>query len=133
MNEAAKIELVKHVYEAFAKRDIPRLLGYLTDDIKWELPIIEGLELWGKRRGRDRVAEFFRRQGELQEERHFHPQEFFAQGDKVVVMGYYEWTVKATGSSFACDWVHVFSLAGQHIDKFKEYTDTNQVARAYQP
>lgn len=133
MNEEAKIELVKHVYEAFDQGDIPRLLGYLTDDVKWELPVVEGIPFSGKRRGRDEVEKFFHLLDKHQEVRKFHRQEFIAQGDKVIVMGHYEWAVKSTGSSFEADWVHVFWLAGQHINAFKEYTDTNQMARAYQP
>jgi ketosteroid isomerase-like protein len=133
MNEQAKVDLIRHVYQSYTERDIPRLLSYMTDDIKWELPVIEGIPFTGKRSGRDEVEKFFRLVDHLQEVRKFHPLEFVAQGDKVIVMGHYEWLVKATGSTFACDWVHVFGLAGHHIDTFREYTDTNRIARAYQP
>jgi hypothetical protein len=133
MNEQANIDLVKQCYDAYQQGDIQRLLGCLADDIDWDLPVIEAVPISGKRKGRDKVAEFFQTLAQTQEPRQFQPQEFIAQGDRVVVTGHYEWTVKATGIDYGCDWTHIFTVANGKIAKFKEYTDTHQAALAYQP
>jgi ketosteroid isomerase-like protein len=133
MSEQQNIELVRQCYEAFLHGETDRMLNYMMKNIDWELPAVEGIPFSGKRQGRDAVAAFFRLVNELQELREFRPDEFIAQGDRVVVMGHYEWTVKATGVEFGCDWCHVFQIAGGEISKFTEFTDTHKAAVAYQP
>jgi ketosteroid isomerase-like protein len=132
MSEQENIQLVKHCYEAFLSGDTDKLLKFMSKDIDWELPEVDGIAFSGKRHGRDAVAEFFRIENELQEVREFRPQEFTAQGDRVVVTGHYEFTVRATRAQFGCDWCHIFHLAAGEISKFTEFTDTHQAALAYQ-
>ena len=133
MSEQENIDLVKQCYQAFVNGDSERLLNYMAKSIDWELPAVEGIPFSGKRQGRDAVGEFFRLVGELQESREFRHMEFTAQGDRVVVTGHYEWTVKATRAEFGCDWCHVFHIAQGQIAKFNEFTDTHKAALAYQP
>jgi ketosteroid isomerase-like protein len=133
MSEQGNIDLVRQCYEAFSNGDTERLLNYMMKDIAWELPAVEGIPFSGKRQGREAVAEFFRLVMDLQEVREFRPIEFTAQGDRVVVTGHYEWTVKATRAEFGCDWCHVFHIAMGEISKFTEFTDTHKAALAYQP
>jgi ketosteroid isomerase-like protein len=133
MSEQENIHLVRQCYEAFLNGETERMLNYMMKSIDWELPAVEGIPFSGKRQGRDAVAEFFRLVNELQELREFRPKEFIAQGDRVVVTGHYEWTVKATRAEFGCDWCHVFHIAMGEISKFTEFTDTHKAALAYQP
>jgi ketosteroid isomerase-like protein len=133
MSEQENIQLVRQCYEAFLNGETERMLNYMMKSIDWELPEVEGIPFSGKRHGRDAVAEFFRLVNELQEAREFRPMEFTAQGDRVVVTGHYEWTVKATRAEFGCDWCHVFHITMGEISKFTEFTDTHKAALAYQP
>ncbi|WP_020656568.1 nuclear transport factor 2 family protein [Massilia niastensis] len=132
MSGQENIELVKQCYEAFAQGDIERLLNYMKDDVDWELPLVEGVPFSGKRQGRNAVGEFFALVGSFQELREFRPEEFTAQGDRVVVTGRYAWLVKPTGTEFSCEWCHIFHIAGGKFSKFKEFTDTNKAALAYE-
>jgi uncharacterized protein len=133
MNEQSNIDLVKQAYDAFAKGDIQRLLGLCAQDIEWELPEVEGIAFSGKRRGQAQVGEFFRLLDQLQETREFRPDEFIAQGERVVVCGHGAWTVRATGIEFSEEWVHLFTVTNGKLSKFKEYDDTHKAAQAYQP
>jgi ketosteroid isomerase-like protein len=132
MNEQRNIDLVKQCYDAFQKKDIQRLLSCCADDIDWDLPQIEDIPLGGKRHGIAQVAEFFQMLDQLQAVRDFRPQEFTAQGDRVLVTGTYTFTVKATSADYTSDWCHCFTIANGKIARFKEYIDTHQVALAYQ-
>ncbi|MGZ3183552.1 MAG: nuclear transport factor 2 family protein [Telluria sp.] len=132
MNEQANIELVKQCYDAFVKRDMQRLLGYMDAGIDWRLPEIEGVPFSGRRSGREQVAEFFRMLDELQEFRTFSPAEFTAQNDKVICQGHYDWTVKATHAQASADWAHVFTIRNGKVVAFCEYSDTHKAALAYQ-
>lgn len=132
MSEQQNVELVKQCYEAFAQGDIERLLNTMQDDIDWELPAVEGVPFSGKRQGRQAVAEFFAMVGSLQDLREFRPEEFTAQGDRVVVTGRYAWLVKQTGAEFSSEWCHVFHVTNGKFSKFIEFTDTNKAALAYE-
>lgn len=62
----------------------------------------------------------------------FEPQEFVAQGDKVVSLGHYTWRTKTTNRDFESDFAHVFTVRDGKIVGFREFMDTVTVARAYQ-
>lgn len=133
MNEQENVALVKQCYDNFLKGDIPQLLSAFSDDINWELPAIEDAPFTGKRHGRDQVEEFFKSLGEMQSAQLFQPKEFIAQGDKVVALGHYVWTVKSTGAQFESDWTHIFTIRGGQIVNFREFLDSHLAEAAYQP
>jgi uncharacterized protein len=133
MSEQENTKLVQQAYENFKSGDIQSVLDLLADDIEWELPNIENVPFSGKRRGREQAGEFFRSLADSQEVQHFEPEEFIAQGDKVVALGHYGWRVHATTREFESDWAHVFTIRGDKIVKFHEYTDTAAVASAHRP
>ena len=132
MNEQANIELIRQAYDAFINGDSERLLSYMAQDIAWEIPDVSGVPFAGKRQGRDNVAEFFQMVAAAQQLRDFRPAEFIAQGDRVVALGHYEWTVRATGSDWGSDWVHIFTVRDGKVTAFKEHMDTHRVVEAYQ-
>lgn len=49
----------------------------------------------------------------------------------VVAVGWYKATVKATRRSMASDWVMVFTIRDGRIVRFREFTDTAALVRAY--
>lgn len=132
MNEQANIELIHQVYDAFTKGDSGRLLSYMAQDIAWEEPDVPGLPFAGKRQGRASVAEFFQMVAAVQQIREFSPAEFIAQDDRVVVLGHYEWTVRANGFDWGSDWVHIFTVQDGKVTAFRELTDTHRAVEAFQ-
>lgn len=132
MNEQANIDVIRQVYHAFVNGDNQGLLSFMAPDIAWEEPEVPNLPFAGKRQGRENVAEFFRMVAAHQQLRDFRPGEFIAQGDRVVVLGHYEWTVRANGADWGSDWVQVFTVRDGKITAFRELTDTHRVVEAYQ-
>ncbi|HET7216633.1 MAG TPA: nuclear transport factor 2 family protein, partial [Vicinamibacterales bacterium] len=61
----------------------------------------------------------------------FEPQEFVAQGDRVVVIGRYSAKMKPSGHQYASGWVMLFTVKNGKIAKFAEYSDSAQLIRAY--
>jgi ketosteroid isomerase-like protein len=125
-------EVVQQVYANFKSGNIESLLDLMSDSVEWELPDLAGVPAAGKRQGRAGVADFFGKLAETQSMVNFEPKEFVAQADKVVVLGSYTWQVKSTGGKFTGGWAHVFTLHNGKVTRFREYTDTAAVARAYQ-
>lgn len=133
MNEQANIDLIKACYAAYSQGDLPRLLSHMSPEVEWELPELEGIPFSGRRHGHQQVLEFFRMVSEAQEIRDFTPQEFIAQGDRVVVRGHYAWMVKSTGNDFASEWIHFFTVKDGMVTAFREFMDTHGAVEAYRP
>jgi hypothetical protein len=131
MAEQDNVQVVKDAYAAFARGDIPAVVNACAPEVEWIIPGGSGIPVAGTFRSRKGVADFFRALGENQTARQFEPREFIAQGDKVVVLGHYRWTVKPTGKPYESDWVHVFAIRNGSVVRFQEYSDTAAEAEAY--
>ena len=81
----------------------------------------------GIHRGRDEVAKFFQTFGQAAEFEVFEPQEYFAKGDRVVVLGHERQCIKATGQRVETEWAMVFVVGDGRITKFHNYVDTHAV------
>ncbi|HET9530805.1 MAG TPA: nuclear transport factor 2 family protein [Blastocatellia bacterium] len=126
------LNLVQGVYDAFAKGDIPVVIGFLSPDIDWTEA--EGFPYGGTYRGPDAVLEgVFMRLGTEWEGFAAVPDEFIDGGDTVVVLGRYSGKYKATGKSFQSDFAHVWKVREGKAVRFVQYTDTLLVHRALQP
>ena len=132
MNEQENTRLIQQAYENFKNGDISALLDSFSEDIDWHLPEMENVSFSGKHKGRGGATRFFQSLAEAQDVLSFNPQEFVAQGDKVVVLGDYSWRVKSTGREFGSDWVHVWTVRNGKLAGFKEYMDTAAASNAHQ-
>jgi uncharacterized protein len=132
MSEQESAKVVEQVYGHFKSGDIQSLLNLMLDDVEWELPNIENVPFAGKCHGYEEVGKFFKSLADTEEVLHFEPEEFIAQGDKVVALGHYRWRVKSTGREWEADWAHVFTIRDGKVSKMHEYTDTAAVASAFQ-
>lgn len=132
MSEQDNTQIVKDAYASFKRGDIESILTALTEDVTWTLPgPTDIIPFAGERRGRDEVGQFFSALAENQEPLEFEPQQFVAQGDKVVALGQYRWRIKSTGRETASDWAHVFTVRDGKIAGFQEYYDTADCVNAY--
>jgi ketosteroid isomerase-like protein len=57
------------------------------------------------------------------------PDEFVAEGDRVVVFCRYLGTHKKTGTPLNCQAVHSWTVDGDKIVRFQQYADTEQLTR----
>jgi len=133
MSEARNTQTVKECYAAFQRGDVNTILAALADNVEWEgVKGAEGVAPHaGIRRGRAAVAEFFQIVGSTLDFQAFEPKEFVAQGDTVVAIGSYAATVKATRRSTSSDWTMIFNFQDGKISRFREFTDSAQLVRAY--
>ena len=131
MSEQDNIRTVQGAYSAFQKGDIQGLLGMLTDDVEWITPGPPDIvPTAGTRRGPDGVAQFFSTLSETDDVEVFEPQEFIAQGDKVVALIKCRTRVKSTGRAVDDELVHIFTVRDGKIKRFREYFDTAAAVEA---
>ncbi|HEY0764511.1 MAG TPA: nuclear transport factor 2 family protein [Pyrinomonadaceae bacterium] len=128
----SNLDSVKAIYQAFAKGDIPAVLGFLSRDIDWTEA--EGFPYAGTYHGPGTVlTEVFMRLGSEWNGFAAVPDEFIDGGDAVVALGKYSGTYKATGKSFQANFAHVWKFQDGKAIRFIQHVDTLLVHRALQP
>ena len=132
MNEQENTKTVKQAYDYFKSGNIEGVLSLMSNDVDWRLPNVENMPHAGTRKGIEQVSEFFSLLAEVQDAKQFDPNEFIAQGDRVVALGHYIWSVKANNREYESDFVHVFTVRDGKITGFDEYFDTTPATVAYQ-
>jgi uncharacterized protein len=131
VTQKQNVKLIEKAYEHVKVGDTTALLNSFAEDIEWELPKIENVPFAGVWHGHEGVRRFFSKVFELQDVLEFEPQEYFAQGDKVVVLGYFTMRIKSTGREFRSFWAHVWTVINGRVARFYEYVDTATVSKAH--
>jgi uncharacterized protein len=125
------LDTIHAVYEAFAKRDIPAVLGRFDTAIEWiaaeHSPLADQSPYRGLTRVRDGV---FMRMGERFERFSIRVDEIFAADDKVIMLGVYLGAFKSTAKPFEAQVAHIWTVANGKVTKFQQYTDTYALKEA---
>ena len=125
------IEIIKGLYDAFSKDDVPAVLGGFDPQIQWKEA--ESF-LYADRNpylGPQAVAEgVFQRIVSDVEAFTVTPEQYVEGSEHVIVEGRYRGTVKATGKPVNAQFAHLWQLRDGKIVRFQQYTDTKQWADA---
>jgi uncharacterized protein len=123
------VEIVRGVYEAFGRGDVPTVLGHMDQSIEWNEA--ENF-IYADRNpyvGPQAVLEgVFMRIGVDWEGFTVTPEEWLDAGVRIVVLGTYSGMHKATGRSVRAQFAHVWSVREGRVVRFQQYTDTKQFA-----
>lgn len=124
-------EIVQGLYDAFAKGDVPAVLGGFDPKIEWweaeGFLYAEGNPYVGPQAVAEGV--FLRIASDL-EGFQVIPNNFIDAGDTVVVEGRYQGTMRATGKSVDAQFAHVWEFREGKVIRFQQYTDTQQWSNA---
>lgn len=128
---------VSSIYEAFGRGDIPGVLTYLADDVRWEDWADNAAQKaevpWLKfRQGKDGVQDFFQVIGSLTI-KDFQILSLLTGGNQVAAEILFEAEVPATGKRYRDEEIHLwtFNDAGKVI-RFRHYVDTAKHIAAMQ-
>ena len=123
------LEVVRGLYDAFARGDVAAVLGSLSADIEWTEA--EGFPLGGTYVGPDAVLKgVFMRLGTEWEGYAAVPYEYIDGGDAIVALGKYSGKYVATGKSFEAHFAHVWKLRDGKAYRFQQYVDSAKVNEA---
>jgi ketosteroid isomerase-like protein len=122
---------IRGIYEAFARGDVPAVLGALHEQVEWNEA--EHVTYWpgGAFIGPQAVVTgVFARI--IQDIPNFSidVRRIVAAGDAVLVEARYRGTVTATGKALDAQVAHVWDLRDGKVVRFQQYTDTWQFAQA---
>ena len=120
------VGLVKDLYAAFGRGDIPKVLGSMSSGIKWfeaeSNPYMPSGEAWV---GPDAILNnLFMKLGSEWDGFSVHPKSFHSAGESVVVEGRYSGVYKATGKSLDAQVCHVWDFENGKVVRFQQYVDT---------
>ncbi|MEK6302820.1 MAG: nuclear transport factor 2 family protein [Acidobacteriota bacterium] len=125
------VNIVRSMYDAFARGDVPSVLAVLDPQIEW----LEAENfIYADRNpyiGPNAVLEgVFMRLATEWEGFSVSPQEILDAGETVVARGHYSGTYKKTGKQVRAQLAHFFTMRDGKVIKFQQYTDTAQFDRA---
>ena len=121
------VEFVEGIYGAFARGDVPAVLGAFAEDIEWFEA--EGMPYGGLYRGPDAVAQnVFGPITEDVEGFAINPEELIGSGATVAAIVRYTGTGKATGKALDVPAVHVWEIRDGQLVRFRQFIDTVKYA-----
>lgn len=120
------VKLLKDLYAAFGRGDIPTVLGAMSPDIRWHQaennPYRPSGEAWV---GPDAILNnLFMRLGAEWDGFTVHTGKFHGAGDSVIVEARYTGTFKPTGKSMNTQVCHVWDVKDGKVTRFQQYVDT---------
>jgi ketosteroid isomerase-like protein len=124
------LALVRQVYEAFARGDVPRIMALFAED--GTVVQSPALPWGGTHTGHAGLGRFLTT---LTTHLASHPETerlFADAAGHVVQVGRTRGVVRATGAPFDIPEVHVFTLAGGRVTRYEAYLDTAAMLAALQ-
>ena len=126
---SSNISLAKELYAAFARGEIPAVLGMCDPEIRWRQaeghPYQPDGAVWI---GPQVVLEkLFKRIGAEWDGFAVNVRAFHDAGEHVVIEGRYTGTYKPTGRSLDAQMCHVLRFRDGKLSSFQQYLDTGQV------
>ena len=120
------VSLVKNLYDAFSRGDIPAVLGHMSPDIHWHQaesnPYMPSGEAWV---GPDAVLNnLFIRLGAEWDGFTVHPKSFHDAGGSVIVEVRYTGRYKSTGKKMDTQACHIFDIKDGKVTRFQQFVDT---------
>jgi ketosteroid isomerase-like protein len=123
------LDIVKGVYAAFDRGDIPAVMSALDPRISWHEAEGNPYEPSGRAWiGHDELMQkLFMRIGAEWDYFRAVPRTFYDAGDSVIVELRYDGKYKSTGKTLDAQACHIFTLRNGKVTAFQQYVDTSQV------
>ena len=120
------VNLLKSLYDAFGRGDIPTVLGAMAPDVHWYEaegnPYMPSGEAWI---GPEAVLNnLFVKLGTDWDGFAVHPKSFHSAGDSVIVEARYSGTYNRTGKSMDTQVCHIWDVKDGKLSRFQQYVDT---------
>ena len=123
--EEENVSMVKRLYDALRRREVHSIMDMFADDAVMHGPAASGVLPWGGTyNGRAGVAQFFKALGESLEPQQFDLNDFIAQDNNVVVLGYQKGAHQPTERPYETEFVHVWTIRNGKFTEFRAYNDT---------
>jgi uncharacterized protein len=130
-SEARNATVVRQLYQVAMEDNLSGLLELCAPDAVWVYPVIEGVAWSRTWQGHEGVAHWAELHDEEDEVLDLRPEEYVAEGDRVVVLGFARMRTIATGREWATRFVHAVRIHDGEIQRFEAYFDTAACVEAH--
>jgi ketosteroid isomerase-like protein len=128
------LEIVQKGYDCFEKGDVTGVVELYSDDstftpqmgLEGKVPLVTPKGTFT----RNELSAFFAALAQEIEFTTWENRQFVADGNTVIVLGYYAGKNKRTEKPLGCEFAHVLVVAGDKVKSFKEFTDTAAILAA---
>jgi uncharacterized protein len=127
----ANLQIVRGLYEAFGRRDMPAILAMLAEDVEWGEPANPFNPAGGTRRGHAGFLEWATIGRQAEEILVLDIRRMLADADSVAVVGFMRCRAIATGREYESDFVHLVTIRDGKVAKFQEFFDTYAAGEAF--
>jgi len=125
----SNLDIIQAHYHASDRQDIVGMMADVSPEVRWTE--MAGFPCAGTWVGQQQVIDnVFAALGAAWEGYQFKLESLVDGGDRIVGIGDYRGTYRATGKPMQARVVHVWQLAGGKVVRFEQFTDTLLVARA---
>jgi ketosteroid isomerase-like protein len=135
MDSEKNIKIVKDLFAAFEKGDIPSAIQLFSSDVYFQSPVtrLQSHQIsWAKpRKGRKEVGEFFMELNENAQVEKMEPIVFIAENEYVAVEGKNKGFIRKTGKNYEHDWVMIFTIKDGLIERCRHFYDTADITEAF--
>jgi len=118
------VAIVKEMYTAFGRGDVPAIMARVSDDVLWEAEGPAELGFTGVRHGKGETLGFFEGIAREHGEPKLTMTEFVASGDSVATFGRYEVTLKKSGRRLNAPLGHLFQFRDGKVVRYINLTNT---------
>lgn len=130
MENEKNIATVKQLYADVAAKNLDGVFSALTDDIRWEPPFVAEIHHTKPRTGKPGVKDWVIEMAAEVTYSQVTPKGIYADGDTVIVQGFFEGTANSTGKPFSSDWVHIWKFREGKIYSYQAFWNTANVLSA---
>jgi uncharacterized protein len=124
------IQVVRDFYDHFARGDFAAILSVMAEDIEWteaeRFPYYSGTWHGPQAVLNNLLIPLSRDWTDFAARAH----EFIADGNRVVALGKYSGTYKATGKSTTAEFANIWTVRANKLQTFHMHTDTAKVLEA---
>ncbi len=128
---STNVNVVKNLYAAFSRRDIPAIMGLLSPDVEWGEPANPFNPAAGTRHGHAGFLEWLNVGRESEEILALEPRKLLTDADSVAVVGYTKCLATPTQKTYETDFVHLITLKDGKVVRFREFFDTYIAGEAF--
>jgi ketosteroid isomerase-like protein len=130
-SEAQNTGLVQQLYQTAMEDNLSGLLELCAPDAVWEYPSIEGVAWSRTWQGHEEIARWAELHDAEDAVLDLRPEEYLADGDRVIVLGFARMRTVATGREWATRFVHAVRIHDRKIQRFEAYFDTAACVEAH--
>ena len=119
------VTIVRGMYEAFERGAIPAVLNSMHPDVEWVESEAQAMPTRGTHIGHKQVLEnIFNSVPRDWANFAIVPQDFFVDGNTVIVRGRVRAVAKVSGRSMDAPYVHIFTIVDGKLKRFTDHQDT---------